>query len=66
MQFTDEVNWSLADFLMAGILLFATAISLVFVSNKFKGKPFKYIFITGIIILFLLIWAEIAVGIFDF
>ena len=64
MQFTPEVNWDGFDFLVAAILLSTFGFSIAIVWNKLaKSANRKYILI-GIIILFLLLWAELAVGIF--
>lgn len=38
MQFTKEVNWTLSDFLIMGILLFITTFTIDFVLKKFKIK----------------------------
>lgn len=64
MQFTNEVDWSIMDFVIAGILLFATGITIEFVLRKVKSKK-KRIIICGIILLLLLLlWIELAVGFF--
>ena len=64
MQFTNEVNWSLMDFVMAGILLFATSLVFELVIRKVKSTKHRLL-ISGIILLLLfLLWAELAVGIF--
>ncbi|RNC85158.1 MAG: hypothetical protein ED556_10520 [Winogradskyella sp.] len=62
MQFTQEVNWNFTDFIVAGILLYSAAISINFVIGK-KGKS-KVILIITILIILLLLWTEMAVGIF--
>lgn len=64
MQFTDEVNWEIGDFFIMGIMLSATGISIQFVFNKIDSQPKRIILISIIIVFFLLIWAELAVGIF--
>jgi len=64
MQFSSQVNWSLTDFLVAAVLLFALGFSLFAVINRFKTANQKIVFLSIILILFLLIWAELAVGIF--
>lgn len=64
MQFTKEVNWTFSDFLVMGILLFATVFTINFVLNKFKSLKSRLILIVGIIALLVLVWAELAVGIF--
>jgi hypothetical protein len=64
MQFTNEVNWSVMDFVMAGILLFGTSLVIELVLRKVKSNKHR-ILISGIILLLLfLLWAELAVGIF--
>ena len=64
MQFTDEVNWDAADFIVAAVLLFGTGLVLEFVAKKFKNSPHKILVLIVIILLFLLTWVELAVGIF--
>ncbi|WP_437396951.1 hypothetical protein [Flagellimonas lutimaris] len=64
MQFSSEVNWSLLDFLVAGGLLLALGFSIDFVARKAKSFNKKIIAIAAIVILFLLVWIELAVGIF--
>lgn len=64
MQFSSEVNWSLFDFLVMGILLTGVGLTLEFVLRKVKRKTSRIALIAAILIAFLLIWAELAVGIF--
>jgi bacteriorhodopsin len=64
MQFTDEVNWTIMDFIVAGILLFGTGLICELVLRKVKNKKYR-IGISAIILAALfLICAELAVGIF--
>lgn len=62
MQFTSEVNWDIGDFIIAGILLFGTGILLELILAK--SKKYKTLLILTVIVLLLLIWMEMAVGIF--
>ena len=64
MQFSYEVNWSPFDFLVAGGLLLALGLAIDFAAHKAKSFNKKLIAIAAVVILFLLIWAELAVGIF--
>ena len=64
MQFTDEVNWNLFDFIIAGTLLIGTGIMIELVLRKTKKIKYRIIIVTALLIVFLLIWAELAVGIF--
>ena len=63
MQFTDEVSWNLVDFLVMGILSFTTASLFVIVSRKVPRWSRVWTGL-GFAIVFLYIWAELAVGIF--
>lgn len=64
MQFTSEVNWTLGDFVVMGILLLGTALTCEFVLRKFRKSAHRLIICGVILLLFLLVWAELAVGIF--
>lgn len=64
MQFTKEVNWTLSDFLIMGILLFITTFTIDFVLKKFKTLKSRLILVVGTLALLVLVWAELAVGIF--
>lgn len=57
----SEFNWDLFDFILFGSLLFVLGASISWASRT-QGKK-RLIFIFGFILLFLLIWAELAVGI---
>lgn len=64
MQFTDEVNWKLNDFLVAGALLFGTGFLIELVIRKVSKKEVKHVLLLAIVILLLLVWIEMAVGLF--
>ncbi|MDO9274789.1 MAG: hypothetical protein Q7T92_04460 [Lutibacter sp.] len=64
MQFTNEVNWSLADFVMAGALLFGTGLMCEVAMRKIKKKKVGIAVCAVLLAVFFLIWAELAVGIF--
>ena len=64
MQFTKEVNWALPDFAIAGTLLFGTGLLVELALRKAKNPNYRTVAIIAIVIIFLLIWAELAVGIF--
>ena len=64
MQFSSEVNWSLGDFLVMGMLLLGVGLTFEIVLRKVPKKSYRISLMATIIILFLLIWAELAVGIF--
>jgi len=65
MQFTEEVNWNIADFIVAGILLTGAGLLCEFTIRKTKKSKLGLIICCIIVIIFVLIWAELAVGIFN-
>lgn len=64
MQFDEQIKWSGFDFLIGGILLFGTAFLLEFVFRKVRTLRYRIIFGIAILLALLLVWAELAVGIF--
>lgn len=64
MQFTTEVKWTASDFLIMGALLFTTAFAVDLVLKKVKTFKSRLILVFGILALLILIWVEMAVGIF--
>lgn len=64
MQFTNEVDWEVSDFVVFGGLLLALGLLIDLAIRKLRTSKYKVPIIIAIIILFLLIWAELAVGIF--
>lgn len=64
MQFTKEVDWKILDFVVMGILLSGAGLLCEFVLKKAKSKKSKIVLCGIILLVFLLIWAELAVGIF--
>lgn len=64
MQFTDEVNWTAADFLIAGSLLLGTGLISEIIMRKIKHNGYKAVLIVVVLIALILIWIELAVGIF--
>lgn len=64
MQFTNEVDWSPFDFIVMGILLLSTGLVCELTLRVVKKNEHRIALLVGIVIVFLLIWAELAVGIF--
>ena len=64
MCFTDEVNWDPGDFLVGGALLAGTGVAYVLAARLVARLPGRVLLGgllgTGL----LLVWAELAVGIF--
>lgn len=63
MQFTNEVKWTLPDFIIGGLLLFGVGLASELILRKIKSKNYRLTTLFILIILLLLIWAELAVGI---
>jgi hypothetical protein len=65
MQFTDEVNWTLADFLVAGTLLLATGFAFEFISRKLTATKQRAILAIALGLALVIVWTDLAVGIFN-
>jgi hypothetical protein len=64
MQFTNEVDWSLSDFIIVGALLFGAGIGYELIASKLSSRSHRLVFGAVIILAVAYIWAELAVGIF--
>lgn len=64
MQFSDEVNWDLMDFVVADLLLFGTGLIFDLMLRKVNKPSIRIVLGITLLLLFFLIWAELAVGIF--
>jgi heme/copper-type cytochrome/quinol oxidase subunit 3 len=64
MQFTNDVHWTLSDFIIAGVLLLGTGLVCEFAMRKVKTRKNKIALIIMTIAVLLLIWVELAVGVF--
>jgi hypothetical protein len=63
MQFSDEVAWSVADFLLGGLLLLGVGLALEFILRKVKSRRSRIILLALLFFSFVLVWAELAVGV---
>lgn len=64
MQFTSEVDWQLTDFVIMGFLLLGAGLGCEFVLRREKLTQNRLLICGAILFALLLIWAELAVGIF--
>lgn len=64
IQFSLEVHWTLSDFIIAGSLLISFGFLTAFVWNKLGQSKYGLFVIAGLLLVLLLLWAELAVGIF--
>lgn len=62
--FSQEFDWSPGDFVIGAVLLFGTAFIIDLIQRIVKNKTHKILLGGAVLILLLLVWAELAVGIF--
>ena len=65
MQFTHEVKWSLADFLVAGTLLTGSGLLCEAILRKVKTTGLRLTLCAIVLLILMVVWAELAVGIFN-
>lgn len=64
MQFTAEVDWGPADFLVGGALLFGAGTAMVLAMRRFERPLHRALAVGAIALALALVWAELAVGLF--
>ena len=64
MAFTDKIKWSTFDFIIMSSLLISLSIGINLVSNRVKKLNNRFLYTGILVLIFMLIWAELAVGIF--
>lgn len=62
---SNEVNWSFFDFIIMGILILSMSFGIKQVVMTTKNTNYRILIIGMILLVFILIWVELAVGIFD-
>lgn len=62
---SNEVNWSFFDFIVMGILILSMSFGIKQVVMTTKNTNYRVLIIGMILLVFILIWVELAVGIFD-
>jgi hypothetical protein len=65
MLISDEINWSAVDFIIMGVLILSLSFSIKLFLNTTKKLKYRIIGISLILLVFIMIWAELAVGIFN-
>ena len=63
MQFTDEVVWNLADFVVAGVLLFGAGLTYQLVARKARNTPYRVAVGVAVAGALMLVWLVGAVGV---
>ncbi len=64
MQFTDEVNWTVFDFVVAAVLLLGTGLLCELVMRKVSKSEYRIAGCIALLAALFLIWIELAVGVF--
>ncbi len=60
--YVDGWNWDPLDFVVMGVLLFAAGLAIDFAARKVVDPTRRTLVIIGIVLAFLALWAELAVG----
>ena len=59
-----DLDWKIFDFIIMGLLILFFSIAINLILNHLNSPKLRLILVLMLVILFLLIWAELAVGIF--
>jgi hypothetical protein len=62
-QISDEVAWDLADFALAGALLFGAGFTFALAARKAGNFAYRAAVVTALAAAFILVWVNLAVGI---
>lgn len=65
MQFDTGVDWGIRDFTIMGVMLFGTGLLIDLVLRKVHTLKYRLLLCGAILFAFFLLWAELAVGIFN-
>ena len=61
---SNEVNWSFFDFIVMGMLILLVSFGIKLIIKRTNSMHYRILLIGSILLIFLLVWAELAVGIF--
>jgi hypothetical protein len=64
MQFTSNVNWTTTDFLVWGGLIGVTGALIELAVRVLRTPLYRFIAVAAILAFALLVWADVAVGVF--
>ena len=62
MQFNTGVNWSVSDFVIAGILLLGTGLAYLLVASKARNGAYKLAAGVAVAASLMLVWGNLGVG----
>lgn len=65
MRFSDEVAWTLSDFIVAGALLFGAGLTYEFLASRTRSTGRRAVIGVTVAVALAVIWIQLAVGIFD-
>jgi len=65
MQLSSEINWELFDFIVAGIIITVLILVVELIFRKVQSSKKRFWLVFLIWVLFIMIWVELAVGIFE-
>ncbi len=63
-HYSSEVNWSLLDYVIMGVLLYGGSYLAHVLQRKITSPKMRVFALLGLFILIVFIWIELAVGIF--
>ena len=61
--YINDFNWIMVDFIIMGVLIFSCLYFISFIRKKFSGIK-ETLALIIVVLVFVLLWAELAVGIF--
>ena len=64
MRLSGNVKWSGFDFALAGVLMLATGLAIEMVLRLVQKTTHRLAICAGILFLLVIVWAELAVGLF--
>jgi hypothetical protein len=62
MQFTNEVNWTRGDFVVAGLLLLSTGFACELAIRSIQKVGFRFLAVAAILGACFVLWVELATG----
>ena len=65
MAFSDAVQWSVFDFVIMAVLLFFLGLGFYLVRFYIAAVRLRWFLFLLLLLLFLMVWGELAVGIFN-
>ena len=63
MQFSEEVDWRLPDFVIIGSILIAAGLSFVYTARRVDNLGRRLVIAAAFFLALLYVWAELAVGV---